>query len=327
MGKTVSLLFLALAFPIAIFGQTAANRTTLNSAIDSRLPSGTGGLTAANLRLMFKDVTASSWNSLTDGVPQLSDPDLTSFASLTGTDIIAYRTAANTWGALTLGSGLLYTPNVDPTTGGVLSSTGGGGGGSGTVTSASVTSGNGFAGTVSTASTTPAILISTTVTGIIKGNGTAATAAVAGTDYLAPGAIAATDVTSGTFSTSRMPVISDKIGFGFDGGGAVITTGAVFRVRVSNACTVTGWALGSTGSGTITTSVRKGTPSSGTVTTTAIDGGTGPSLTAQAVNSSTSLGSWTATTFAAGDYCDVVVTGSPTGVTWITGQINITRTY
>ncbi len=65
-----------------------------------------------------------------------------------------------------------------------VSNSGGGGGGSGTVTSASVVSANGLAGTVATATTTPAITLSTTVTGLVKGNGTALSAAVAGTDYV-----------------------------------------------------------------------------------------------------------------------------------------------
>jgi hypothetical protein len=56
----------------------------------------------------------------------------------------------------------------------------------GTVTTVSVASANGFAGTVSSASTTPAITISTSITGILKGNATAVSAATAGTDYLAP---------------------------------------------------------------------------------------------------------------------------------------------
>ena len=60
-------------------------------------------------------------------------------------------------------------------------------GGGGSVTSVSVVTANGFAGTVATASTTPAITISTNVTGLLKGDGTAVSAAVAGTDYLAPG--------------------------------------------------------------------------------------------------------------------------------------------
>lgn len=50
-------------------------------------------------------------------------------------------------------------------------------GGAGTVTSVSVVSANGFAGTVATATTTPAITLSTTVTGILSGNGTAISAA------------------------------------------------------------------------------------------------------------------------------------------------------
>ncbi len=56
----------------------------------------------------------------------------------------------------------------------------------GTVTSASVVSANGFTGSVATATSTPAITIGTSITGLLKGNGTAISAAVAGTDYLAP---------------------------------------------------------------------------------------------------------------------------------------------
>jgi len=58
--------------------------------------------------------------------------------------------------------------------------------GSGTVSSVSVVSANGFAGTVATATTTPAITISTTISGLLKGNGTAVSAATAGTDYVIP---------------------------------------------------------------------------------------------------------------------------------------------
>lgn len=54
------------------------------------------------------------------------------------------------------------------------------GGGSGTVSTVSVVSANGFAGTVANPTTTPAITISTTITGIVKGNGTAISAGVAG---------------------------------------------------------------------------------------------------------------------------------------------------
>jgi hypothetical protein len=56
--------------------------------------------------------------------------------------------------------------------------------GTGTVTSVSVVSANGFAGTVATATTTPAITLTTTITGLLKGNGTAISAATANTDYM-----------------------------------------------------------------------------------------------------------------------------------------------
>lgn len=61
----------------------------------------------------------------------------------------------------------------------------------GTVTSASVVSANGLAGTVANAATTPAITLSTTVTGMVKGNGTSFSTATSGTDY-APGTAANT---------------------------------------------------------------------------------------------------------------------------------------
>lgn len=57
------------------------------------------------------------------------------------------------------------------------------GSGGGTVTSVSVASANGFAGTVATSTTTPAITVSTSITGILKGNGTAVSGASSGTDY------------------------------------------------------------------------------------------------------------------------------------------------
>lgn len=57
------------------------------------------------------------------------------------------------------------------------------GAGSGTVTTISVVTANGFAGTVATPTTTPAITLTTSVTGLLKGNGTAVSAAASGTDY------------------------------------------------------------------------------------------------------------------------------------------------
>jgi hypothetical protein len=81
----------------------------------------------------------------------------------------------------------------------------------GTVTSASVVSANGFAGTVATATTTPAITVSTSITGVLKGDGTAISAATAGTDYVAPGTattFTATQTFSGTSSATAI-VLND----------------------------------------------------------------------------------------------------------------------
>jgi hypothetical protein len=82
--------------------------------------------------------------------------------------------------SLTAGSGVTITPGAGSIQ---IAFTGPG---AGSVTSVSVESANGFAGTVATATSTPAITLSTSITGVLKGNGTAISAATAGTDYLAP---------------------------------------------------------------------------------------------------------------------------------------------
>jgi hypothetical protein len=72
------------------------------------------------------------------------------------------------------------------------------GGGSGTVTTVSVVSANGLAGTVANAGTTPAITLSTSVTGMLKGNGTAISAAIPGTDYMAASDFVTRETPAGT---------------------------------------------------------------------------------------------------------------------------------
>jgi len=79
-------------------------------------------------------------------------------------------------------------------------------GGSGTVTSASVVTANGFAGSVATATTTPAITISTTVTGILKGNGTAVSAAAAADiPTVGAGSTGPLSATDASVTNSRAP--------------------------------------------------------------------------------------------------------------------------
>lgn len=75
--------------------------------------------------------------------------------------------------------------------------------GSGSVTTVSVVTANGFAGTVANATSTPAITLTTSITGVLKGNGTAISAAAAGTDYMAPANFVVRETPSGTINGSN----------------------------------------------------------------------------------------------------------------------------
>jgi trimeric autotransporter adhesin len=93
-----------------------------------------------------------------------------------------------TAGGVAYGTGPALAVSAAGTLGQVLTSAGAGAPTwttptTGTVTAVSVVSANGLAGTVATATTTPAITLSTTITGLLKGNGTAISAATSGTDY------------------------------------------------------------------------------------------------------------------------------------------------
>jgi hypothetical protein len=106
------------------------------------------------------------------------------------------------------------------------------GSGNGTVQSVSVVSANGFAGTVATATSTPAITLTTSVTGVLKGNGTAisaATAATSGTgggDYVAP----ATTINVGTtsFALNRASASQSLTGVSIDGSAGSVANALTF---------------------------------------------------------------------------------------------------
>ena len=127
------------------------------------------------------------------------------------------------------------------------------GGGSGTVTTVSVVSANGLAGTVANATTTPAITLSTTITGILKGNGTAISAATSGTDYQAPITLTTTG-TSGaaTFVGNTLNIPQ------YSGGGVTSitfgSTGLTPSTATTGAVTVAGTLAVANGGTGVTTS-------------------------------------------------------------------------
>jgi hypothetical protein len=133
---------------------------------------------------------------------------VTSVAALTlgttGTDLSSTVATGTTTPVITL-----QVPTASATNRGALSAadwTTFNNKGSGTVTSASVVSANGFAGTVATATTTPAITISTSITGVVKGNGTAISAATAGTDYSAGTSALTTGILKSTTTTGALSI-------------------------------------------------------------------------------------------------------------------------
>ena len=104
----------------------------------------------------------------------------TDYAPATSGTSILYGNGSGGFSNVTIGSGISFAT-------GTLSATGSGG----TVTSVSVVSANGFAGTVATSTTTPAITLTTSITGLLYGNGTALAAATISTPL---------NYTSGTLS-------------------------------------------------------------------------------------------------------------------------------
>jgi hypothetical protein len=78
--------------------------------------------------------------------------------------------------------------------------------GGGTVASVTVTNANGLNGTVANSTSTPNITLSTTVSGMVKGNGTAFSAATSGTDYSAGTSALATGILKSTTTTGALTI-------------------------------------------------------------------------------------------------------------------------
>ena len=194
------------------------------TAVTATAPVVSSGGTAPNISMPAAStstdgyLTSTDWNtfnnkgsgtvtsvSFTGGIVTVANGTTTPALTVAGTSGgIPYFSSGTTWAssaALTQygvvyggGAGAAPVATAAGTTGQVLTATTGGAptwatpASGGTVTSVSVVSANGFAGTVATATTTPAITLTTTITGLLKGNGTAISAAVANTDYMGVGA-------------------------------------------------------------------------------------------------------------------------------------------
>jgi hypothetical protein len=109
-------------------------------------------------------------------------------AAQAGTDKVLYENAAGSAaGAYTIDALKTYI-NTGST--------------SGTVTNVTGVNANGLTVAVATGTTTPAITVGTSVTGLVKGNGTALSAAVPGTDYVLPTGNVATATLASTVTTN-----------------------------------------------------------------------------------------------------------------------------
>ena len=160
------------------------------------------GYTYANL-----SGTVPTWNQNTTGTAAGLSSILTIASG--GTNSSATPTA----GGAGYGTGTAHAYTAAGTVGQVLTSQGASAptwttvaSSGGTVTSVSVTSANGFAGTVANATTTPAITLTTSITGVLKGNGTAISAATSGTDYSAGTSALATGILKSTTTTGALTI-------------------------------------------------------------------------------------------------------------------------
>lgn len=219
-------------------------------------------------------------------------------------------------------------------TNGTLNATGGGG--SGTVSAVAVTPANGLTGSVATSTTTPTITLGTTISGLVKANGTGFIAATPGTDFLAPAGSgasltgltfgqlpaltanqilgAATATTPAGISVPSCSAASSALtwtlgtGFGCNTISGGTPGGSTGQVQVNNSGTFGGLAVGATGNSTIVQTTSGGllTPSLLPIATTGALGAFKPDGSTITVNSSTGVAS------AVGGAATSVVVGTTT---------------
>lgn len=208
--------------------------------------------------------------------------------------------------------------------------------GGGTVSDVSVVPANGFAGTVANATSTPAITLTTSITGMLKGNGTALSAGTAGTDYSAGTSALATGILKSTTTTGALTIAVagdfPTLNQNTTGSAATLTTSRLIYGNSfngsANVTGVIGSAFGGTGNGftaftgpTTTEKIFTLPNSSATILTsaaavTAAQGGTGQ--TSYAVGDIL----YASTTSALSKLADIA-----TGNALITGGVGVAPSY
>lgn len=211
------------------------------------------------------------------GPASATDNAIVRFDGITGKLIQNSNVTISDTGAITI-AGTITLPIVDGSNGQFLQTNGAGVlswatvSGSGTVTTVSVVNANGFNGSVANATTTPAITLSTTVTGILQGNGTAISAASttgSGSVVLATSPTLVTPAlgtpSSGTLTNcTGLPISTGVSGLGTGVATFLATpSSANLRAAVTDE-TGTGALVFATSPTLVTPAL--GTPSSGTLT-------------------------------------------------------------